>query len=134
MFYLLWHPCQGWENLHMSFHNCSVLVLIVYHVTQLRSTRGDGEENCVMFQVEQKARREDVLNQLLLLLNTAINRKEREKSAGSRGGSGKVRRRDSKRKSSRVEVVVPQSTEEEEEDRDDETNYMSGALGLIPTS
>ena len=32
------------------------------------------------FQVEQKARREDVLNQLLLLLNTAINRKVEKKT------------------------------------------------------
>jgi len=85
-------------------------------------------------EVEQKARREDVLNQLLLLLNTAINRKERDKSAGSRAGSSKGRRRDSKKRGSRVEVVVPQSTEEEDEDREDNTNYMSGALGLIPTS
>ena len=30
--------------------------------------------------MEQKARREDVLNQLLLLLNTAINRKQKEDS------------------------------------------------------
>ena len=30
--------------------------------------------------VEQKARREDVLNQLLLLLNTAINRKQKAES------------------------------------------------------
>ena len=83
--------------------------------------------------VEQKARREDVLNQLLLLLNTAIHRKQKE----SRGSSARSSRRGSKkRSSSKMEIVLMQSTEEqedEEEDKDGETNYMSGALGLIPT-
>ena len=80
-------------------------------------------------QVEQKARREDVLNQLLLLLNTAINRKEKQ----SRGSSARGRR-GSKKRGSKMEIIVMESTEEDP-DRDDteETNYMSGALGLIPT-
>ena len=83
-------------------------------------------------EVEQKARREDVLNQLLVLLNTAINRKEK---TSQRAGS--ARRKVSRRRESKLEIMVVASTEEEEEgesesDRDP-TNYMSGALGLIPT-
>ena len=50
-------------------------------------------------QVEQKARREDVLNQLLVLLNTAIHRKEREPVAG-----GRARQR---RTASKMEIVMP---------------------------
>ena len=66
-----------------------------------------------------------MLNQLLLLLNTAINRKERGER-GERGGRGK--------KGSKMEIVITQSTEEEEEgELEGDTDYMSGALGLIPT-
>ena len=86
-------------------------------------------------QVEQKARREDVLNQLLVLLNTAINRKEK---TSQRAGS--ARRKVSRRRESKLEIMVVASTEEEEEEGEgesgserDPTNYMSGALGLIPT-
>ena len=82
-------------------------------------------------EVEQKARREDVLNQLLVLLNTAINRKEK---TSQRAGS--ARRKVSRRRESKLEIMVVASTEEEEEEEEgerDPTNYMSGALGLIPT-
>ena len=83
-------------------------------------------------QVEQKARREDVLNQLLVLLNTAINRKEKTSQR-----SGSARRKVSRRRESKLELMVVASTEEEEEEEGesetDPTNYMSGALGLIPT-
>ena len=82
-------------------------------------------------QVEQKARREDVLNQLLVLLNTAINRKEKTSQR-----SGSARRKVSRRRESKLELMVVASTEEEEEEGESETdptNYMSGALGLIPT-
>ena len=51
--------------------------------------------------MEQKARREDVLNQLLVLLNTAIHRKDREPAAGA-GGRAKQRRTASK-----MEIVMP---------------------------
>ena len=85
-------------------------------------------------EVEQKARREDVLNQLLVLLNTAINRKER--SSSRRTSSG--RRRTTRRRESKLEISLAASTEEEEEQEEEEegeaTNYMSGALGLIPTN
>ena len=84
-------------------------------------------------QVEQKARREDVLNQLLVLLNTAINRKEKSSQR-----SASARRKVSRRRESKLEISVVASTEEEEEEGESEnerdtTNYMSGALGLIPT-
>ena len=86
-------------------------------------------------EVEQKARREDVLNQLLVLLNTAINRKEK---TSQRAAS--ARRKVSRRRESKLEIMVVASTEEEEEEGEgesgserDPTNYMSGALGLIPT-
>ena len=103
----------------------------------------------VRVQVEQKARREDVLNQLLVLLNTAIHRKDREPAAGA---GGRARQR---RTASKMDIVMPArcvycvtvlyctvlyctvsvaSTEtEEDEGEEGETNYMSGALGLIPT-
>ena len=83
--------------------------------------------------MEQKARREDVLNQLLVLLNTAITRKDR----GSARRSSSAKRRTTRRRESRLEITLTASTEEEEEREDGEdgeaTNYMSGALGLIPT-
>ena len=85
--------------------------------------------------MEQKARREDVLNQLLVLLNTAITRKDR----GSARRSSSARRRTTRRRESRLEITLTASTEEEEEEEREEgedgeaTNYMSGALGLIPT-
>ena len=56
---------------------------------------------CIRVQVEQKARREDVLNQLLVLLNTAIHRKEREPVAGA---GGRARQR---RTASKMEIVMP---------------------------
>ena len=55
----------------------------------------------IRVQVEQKARREDVLNQLLVLLNTAIHRKEREPVAGA---GGRARQR---RTASKMEIVMP---------------------------
>ena len=55
----------------------------------------------IRVQVEQKARREDVLNQLLVLLNTAIHRKDREPAAGA-GGRAKQRRTASK-----MDIVMP---------------------------
>ena len=55
----------------------------------------------IRVQVEQKARREDVLNQLLVLLNTAIHRKDREPAAG---GGGRARQR---RTASKMEIVMP---------------------------
>ena len=83
-------------------------------------------------EVEQKARREDVLNQLLVLLNTAITRKDKTSQR-----SGSARRKVSRRRESKLELMVVASTEEEEEGESeserDPTNYMSGALGLIPT-
>ena len=83
--------------------------------------------------MEQKARREDVLNQLLVLLNTAITRKDR----GSARRSSSAKRRTTRRRESRLEITLTASTEEEEEREEGEdgeaTNYMSGALGLIPT-
>lgn len=84
--------------------------------------------------MEQKARREDVLNQLLVLLNTAITRKDR----GSARRSSSAKRRTTRRRESRLEITLTASTEEEEEEREEgedgeATNYMSGALGLIPT-
>ena len=100
-------------------------------VNQLRRRRRDTQKhNKDYFQVEQKARREDVLNQLLLLLNTAINRKERE----ARGSSGRGRR-GSRKRGSKMEIILTQSMEEDEEEAEEEggTDYLSGALGLIPT-
>lgn len=71
-----------------------------------------------------------MLNQLLLLLNTAINRERRDK----RGSSGRGRR-GSKKRGSKMEIILTQSMEDEEEEEEAEggTDYLSGALGLIPT-
>ena len=58
-------------------------------------------------------------------------RKERE----ARGSSGRGRR-GSRKRGSKMEIILTQSMEEEEEAEEEEegsTDYLSGALGLIPT-
>ena len=57
-------------------------------------------------------------------------RKERE----ARGSSGRGRR-GSRKRGSKMEIILTQSMEEEDEDEEEEggTDYLSGALGLIPT-
>ena len=89
-------------------------------VNQLRR-RDTQKHNKDYFQVEQKARREDVLNQLLLLLNTAINRKEREARASSGRG-----RRGSRKRGSKMEIILTQSMEEEDEE-EAETRAEAGS-------
>ena len=68
----------------------------------------------------------------MVLLNTAITRKDKTSQR-----SGSARRKVSRRRESKLEIMVVASTEEEEEGESeserDPTNYMSGALGLIPT-
>ena len=68
----------------------------------------------------------------MVLLNTAINRKEKTSQR-----SGSARRKVSRRRESKLDILVAASTEEEEDGESgsekEPTNYMSGALGLIPT-
>ena len=105
--------------------------------------------------VEQKAQRENVLNQLLLLLNTAINRQQQDSRSGSfllglpppqvqfcpgeeeegegreEGGpaSSEHRRHGLHNVCDCCDICTPQDDGEE-----GSTNYMSGALGLIPST
>ena len=116
-----------------SIQRCLALLSEATEEVRIHCT-GNSADLTSLSQVEQKARREDVLNQLLVLLNTAINRKER--SSSRRTSSG--RRRTTRRRESKLEISLAASTEEEEEQEEEEegeaTNYMFGALGLIPTN
>ena len=113
-------------------HSCHLLhEYLVLHTQLYLHAYFASLKLIIAVQVEQKARREDVLNQLLVLLNTAINRKQEKQTRGSsaRGRRGSSR----KHSSSKMEIIVMESTEEEDRDDDGDTDYMSGALGLIPT-
>ena len=65
----------------------------------------------------------------IIFIIIIINRERRDK----RGSSGRGRR-GSKKRGSKMEIILTQSMEdEEEEEGEGGTDYLSGALGLIPT-
>ena len=68
---------------------------------------GDNKDSGPLTEADIKGRREEVLNQLLLMLNTAMSESNREQRSKPRYS-------------------------EERTDEADEVDYLQGALGLVP--